>query len=202
MVRARDPAPQRRPSAGVLRRPSGGVAAPRGGGILPPRGEMLPGAADAPVAVGAEQHMHDDGDGDGDGDHDGDGDASGVDAPAPPAAQPPLHRGAGERKRRRRGARPVEREIRSLQSDHRYLSFSKIGFARLVRDIQSRFSEEPLRWSAEALLLFQTAAEEYLMYLYADAYLATHHRRCVTLTTEDLRLVRRLRQPHCWGESM
>jgi len=105
-------------------------------------------------------------------------------------------------RRYRTGYRPVDKEIRKLQADHNYLSFSRVGFARLVREIQNRYSEEPFRWSAEALLLFQKVAEEYLMYLYADAYLATHHRRCVTLNAEDLRLVRRLRQPHCWGETL
>lgn len=89
-----------------------------------------------------------------------------------------------------------------MQADHKYLAFSRIGFARLVREIQGRFSQEPLRWSGEALLLFQSAAEEYLMYLYADAYIATHHRKRVTLNTEDIRLVRRLRAPYTWGETI
>lgn len=102
----------------------------------------------------------------------------------------------------RQHLKPVDREIRLLQSQHKFLSFSKVSFARLVRDIQVQFSAEPYRWSAEALFLFQTAAEEYLMYLYADAYLATIHRQRVTLNTEDIRLVRRLRQPHCWGETL
>ncbi|CAE8702639.1 unnamed protein product [Polarella glacialis] len=96
---------------------------------------------------------------------------------------------------------PLEREIRKLQADHHYLSIPKIAFARMVKELQSRFIEEPFRWSSEALMLLQFAAEEYLMYLYADAYLATVHRHRVTLNTEDLRLVRRLRQPHCWGET-
>jgi len=81
------------------------------------------------------------------------------------------------------------------------LAFSKVAFTRVIKDIQSQFLPEPYRWTPEALFLFQTAAEEYLMYLYADAYLATHHRKRVTLSPEDLRLVRRLRQPHCWSET-
>merc|ERR1712048_1076904 len=77
-----------------------------------------------------------------------------------------------DRQRAGRGRdRPVDRETRRLQNDHRYLSFPKVGFARLVREIQGTFTTEPIRWSAEALQLFQTAAEEYLMYLLADAYL-------------------------------
>lgn len=107
-------------------------------------------------------------------------------------------RGAARGVRRDGG---VDKEVRRLQADHKYLSFTKVGFARLIRDFQGRFADQPLRWSTEALLLFQIAAEEYLMYLYADAYLATHHRRRVTLNTEDIRLVRRLRSPHCWGET-
>jgi len=108
----------------------------------------------------------------------------------------------GVRRDRPRGVKPVEVEIAQLQQNHNFLSFSRIGFARVVRDIQAQFSEEPYRWSAEALFLFQSAAEEYLTFLYADAYLATVHRQRVTLNTEDIRLVRRLRQPHCWGETI
>mmetsp|Transcript_677 Transcript_677/g.1621 ORF Transcript_677/g.1621 Transcript_677/m.1621 type:complete len:169 (-) Transcript_677:75-581(-) len=118
-------------------------------------------------------------------------------APIPPAAS----RGPGVR-RDRRVLQPVDKEIRRLQADHRFLSMTKSAFARLVRDTQGHFTEEPLRWAQEALLLFQEVCEEYLMNLFSDAYLCTHHRRRVTLSSEDVRLVRRLRQPHCWGESM
>mmetsp|Transcript_28943 Transcript_28943/g.51790 ORF Transcript_28943/g.51790 Transcript_28943/m.51790 type:complete len:148 (+) Transcript_28943:108-551(+) len=110
-------------------------------------------------------------------------------------------RPAPSRPGRGSGTRPVDREIKRLQQDHHYLSFSKVAFSRLVRDVQSQFAEEPYRWSAEALMLFQVASEEYLTFLYADAQLATSHRHRVTLSPEDLRLVRRLRQPHCWGET-
>uniref|UniRef100_A0A7S0ZZA5 Core Histone H2A/H2B/H3 domain-containing protein n=1 Tax=Noctiluca scintillans TaxID=2966 RepID=A0A7S0ZZA5_NOCSC len=177
MVRARNPAPKRRPASW----PADVDGLPAFGAPGPP--------ADGPVVAGSTE---------------------GVDSsPAEDPRVPPADGSLGSRSRpsgvprtkaERRRLKPVEREIRKLQANHRYLSFSRVGFARLVRDIQSQFSTEPLRWSAEALLLFQSAAEEYLMYLYADAYLATHHRHCVTLQTEDLRLVRRLRQPHCWGE--
>mmetsp|Transcript_127797 Transcript_127797/g.255232 ORF Transcript_127797/g.255232 Transcript_127797/m.255232 type:complete len:236 (-) Transcript_127797:126-833(-) len=98
------------------------------------------------------------------------------------------------------GPTRIESEIRRLQASNTYFAFTRLGFARLVREIQQRFTSEPFRWSSEALMIFQMAAEEYLMYLYADAYLATHHRQRVTLTPDDLRLVRRLREPHCWGE--
>lgn len=97
--------------------------------------------------------------------------------------------------------RPVDKEIKRLQLQHHFLSFAKSGFARLVREMQAQYTEERLKWSEEALLLFQMAAEEYLMYLYADAYLCTHHRKAVTLNIEDIRLVRRLRAPHCWDET-
>ncbi|CAE7944636.1 HHT1 [Symbiodinium sp. KB8] len=97
-----------------------------------------------------------------------------------------------------REARParrgVDREIYRLQQSHNYLSIPKAAFARVVKDIQSSFAEEPLRFSTEALELLQAATEEYLMYLFADGYLATAHRRRVTLSSEDVRLVRRLRQ--------
>ena len=51
----------------------------------------------------------------------------------------------------------------------------------------------------EALLLLQDATEEYT-WLLADAYLATQHRKRVTLNADDVRLVRCLRSPHCWAE--
>ncbi|CAE7423025.1 HHT1 [Symbiodinium sp. CCMP2456] len=108
----------------------------------------------------------------------------------------------GEAPREARPARRgVDREIYRLQQSHNYLSIPKAAFARVVKDIQSSFAEEPLRFSTEALELLQAATEEYLMYLFADGYLATAHRRRVTLSSEDVRLVRRLRQPHCWGET-
>ncbi|CAE7030205.1 HHT1 [Symbiodinium sp. CCMP2592] len=100
--------------------------------------------------------------------------------------------------------RGVDREIYRLQQSHNYLSIPKAAFARVVKDIQHVPQREPLRFSTEALELLQAATEEiaeYLMYLFADGYLATAHRRRVTLSSEDVRLVRRLRQPHCWGET-
>ncbi|CAL1147727.1 unnamed protein product [Cladocopium goreaui] len=99
------------------------------------------------------------------------------------------------------GRRGMEREIFKLQQDHNFLSIPKVAFGRLVKEIQSSFAPEQLRFSSEALELLQMATEEYLMYLFADGYLATAHRRRVTLSSEDVRLVRRLRQPHCWGET-
>jgi len=120
-----------------------------------------------------------------------DADAAGAAAPAGRAA--PKARGVSKDV-------SMYRDIKRLQADHYFLSIPKVAFARLVKDLQSQFCETPLKWSVEALLVFQQAAEEYLMYLYADAYLATRHRKRVTLNTEDLRLVRRLRRPHCWGE--
>ncbi|CAK9053590.1 Histone H3 (H3S) (Histone H3-I/H3-II) (Major histone H3) [Cleaved into: H3F], partial [Durusdinium trenchii] len=126
--------------------------------------------------------------------------------PAEPASSSGARRGVRrdretERNAAHMGRRPMEREILKLQQDHNFLSIPKTAFGRLVRDIQSSFAEEPLRFSSEALELLQMATEEYLMYLFADGYLATAHRRRVTLSSEDVRLVRRLRQPHCWGET-
>ncbi|CAK9071712.1 unnamed protein product [Durusdinium trenchii] len=121
--------------------------------------------------------------------------------PAEPASSSGARRGVRrdretERNAAHMGRRPMEREILKLQQDHNFLSIPKTAFGRLVRDIQSSFAEEPLRFSSEALELLQMATEEYLMYLFADGYLATAHRRRVTLSSEDVRLVRRLRQ---WG---
>mmetsp|Transcript_73825 Transcript_73825/g.158345 ORF Transcript_73825/g.158345 Transcript_73825/m.158345 type:complete len:175 (-) Transcript_73825:51-575(-) len=173
MVRARNPAPKRGGGA----RGGGGAAAARGpGASAPPPPAIVDGSA-------------------------GDG-AGGVGAGGPVGVAAAGVRGVRhDRPRARPGQQPVDRDIRRLQADHNYLSFAKVSFARLVREIQSQFTEENIRWAQEALLLFQSAAEEYLMYLFADAYLGTHHRNRVTLSTQDVRLVRRLRQPHCWNET-
>eukprot|EP00929_Paragymnodinium_shiwhaense_P107940 TRINITY_DN7428_c0_g2_i1.p1 TRINITY_DN7428_c0_g2~~TRINITY_DN7428_c0_g2_i1.p1 ORF type:complete len:225 (-),score=75.51 TRINITY_DN7428_c0_g2_i1:118-792(-) len=118
------------------------------------------------------------------------------------AAGPGVRPDAARRRAYAVGQRPVDKDIRRLQADHRYLSFPLSAFARLVREIQLHFTENTMRWEPAALQCMQMAAEEYIMYLLADAYLATIHRRCVTLSPQDLRLVRRLRQPHCWGETL
>mmetsp|Transcript_20743 Transcript_20743/g.37733 ORF Transcript_20743/g.37733 Transcript_20743/m.37733 type:complete len:140 (-) Transcript_20743:197-616(-) len=99
-----------------------------------------------------------------------------------------------------RGLKPVDLDIRRLQGDHKFIAFPKLAFARLVKETQKAFTHEPLRWAADALDLLQAASEEYLTYLMADSYLCTHHRKCVTLTVQDMRLVRRVREPHCWPE--
>mmetsp|Transcript_24623 Transcript_24623/g.56836 ORF Transcript_24623/g.56836 Transcript_24623/m.56836 type:complete len:136 (+) Transcript_24623:63-470(+) len=114
--------------------------------------------------------------------------------------RPPRDGGVVRDLRPGRGLKPVDLDIRRLQADHRFIAFPKLAFARVVKETQRAFSHDPMRWSYDALGLLQTSAEEYLMYLMADSYLCTHHRKCVTLTVQDMRLVRRLREPHCWGE--
>mmetsp|Transcript_72551 Transcript_72551/g.125908 ORF Transcript_72551/g.125908 Transcript_72551/m.125908 type:complete len:125 (-) Transcript_72551:253-627(-) len=118
-------------------------------------------------------------------------------------APPPRPPGGGIR-RTRPGAN-VAREIKKFQNDMHFVSFSKISFARLVRETQNQYlpaGQAPYRWSVEGLVTLQKVCEEYLTFLFADAYVATYHRRRVTLNIEDLRLVRRLRGPTCFAETM
>ncbi len=49
------------------------------------------------------------------------------------------------------------------------------------------------RWSAQALLAIQSAAEEYLIGLLHDGLCAAIHAKRVTVTQKDLHLVRRFR---------
>ena len=51
----------------------------------------------------------------------------------------------------------------------------------------------PTRWSAQALLALQAAAEAYLVNMMHDGQSAAIHAKHVTLTPKDIRLVRQIR---------
>lgn len=54
-------------------------------------------------------------------------------------------------------------------------------------------ADPPTRWSAQALLAIQAAAEPYLVDLMQDGLCVAIHAKRVTLTAKDMRLVRRIR---------
>ena len=51
----------------------------------------------------------------------------------------------------------------------------------------------PMRWSAQALLAIQVAAEAYLVDMMHDGLCVAIHAKRVTLTAKDMRLVRQIR---------
>ena len=51
----------------------------------------------------------------------------------------------------------------------------------------------PTRWSAQALLAIQAAAEAYLVDMMQDGLCVAIHAKRVTLTAKDMRLVRQIR---------
>lgn len=129
-------------------------------------------------------------------------------APAPPAptaaragaTRPPTHK-----KRRWRPGTAALREIRKFQKTAD-LIIHKAPFSRLVREIlqdlqlghhHKFFSRDQAknvgRWSSQALLALQEAAESYLIDLMSDGQLLAIHARRITLKPVDLVLVRRIR---------
>lgn len=74
------------------------------------------------------------------------------------------------------------------------LLIKKIPFARVVREIVMDIFPDgiELYWKSTALLALQEAAEWYLVCLFQDANLCARHAKRVTVTNDDLALVRRL----------
>ncbi|CAG9462514.1 unnamed protein product [Pedinophyceae sp. YPF-701] len=95
-------------------------------------------------------------------------------------------------KRRYRPGTVALREIRKYQRSTELL-IRKLPFARLVREISNRCSPEPLRWTAEALLALQDAAEAAMVGLFEDTNLCAIHAKRVTIMIRDMQLARRIR---------
>ncbi|CRH01738.1 histone H3-like centromeric protein CSE4, putative [Plasmodium relictum] len=86
------------------------------------------------------------------------------------------------------------KEIRAYQASTQLL-IPKIPFVRVVKEITRLFElpDEQFRYTPEALLALQTAAEAYLVSLFEDAYLCSLHANRVTLMPKDIHLARRIR---------
>eukprot|EP00898_Chlorokybus_atmophyticus_P002826 jgi/Chlat1/3544/Chrsp231S03544 len=71
-----------------------------------------------------------------------------------------------------------------------------LPFSRLVREVcndgHATRGNEPYRWTSEAMLAMQEAAEAFLVSLLEKANLAAIHRKRVTLTKDDMKLVRKI----------
>ncbi|RWW74466.1 hypothetical protein BHE74_00017588 [Ensete ventricosum] len=89
-----------------------------------------------------------------------------------------------QQKRRRRRFRPgvvALREIRNLQKTWNLL-IPFAPFVRLVREITHFYSKEVNRWTPEALIAIQEAAEAHMIEMFEDAYLCAIHAKRVTLS--------------------
>ncbi|PSS26288.1 histone H3-like centromeric protein [Actinidia chinensis var. chinensis] len=103
---------------------------------------------------------------------------------------PPSSRQGPKRRRRRPGTVALQ-EIRHLQRTWKLL-IPAAPFIRTVKEISNHFAPQITRWTAEALVAIQEAAEDYLVHLFEDANLCAIHAKRVTLMKKDWELARRL----------
>ncbi|XP_003528799.1 histone H3-like centromeric protein HTR12 [Glycine soja] len=97
----------------------------------------------------------------------------------------------GRKKRRNRSGTVALREIRHFQRSCELL-IPAAPFIRCVKQITNQFSTEVSRWTPEAVVALQEAAEEYLVHLFEDGMLCAIHARRITLMKKDIELARRL----------
>ncbi|KAF9687903.1 hypothetical protein SADUNF_Sadunf02G0141600 [Salix dunnii] len=76
-------------------------------------------------------------------------------------------------------------EIRHYQKTWRPL-IPAASFIRCVRMITQEFSREINRWTAEALVAVQEAAEDFLVHLFEDGMLCAIHAKRVTLKVDPM----------------
>lgn len=84
------------------------------------------------------------------------------------------------------------REIKRYQKSFELL-IPSLPFARNVREVTAYYSVVVNRWTAEALVALQEAAEDYIVHLFEDTNLCAIHAKRVTIMVRDLQLARRLR---------
>lgn len=84
------------------------------------------------------------------------------------------------------------REIRHYQKSV-HLLIRPLPFARLVRELTAHYSIHVSRWTAEALVALQEAAEDHIVHLFEDTNLCAIHAKRVTIMPKDMQLARRLR---------
>lgn len=96
-----------------------------------------------------------------------------------------------KKKRRYRPGTVALREIRHFQKTWKLL-IPAAPFIRVVKQITFQFSHDVNRWTAEALVALQEAAEDFLVHLFEDGMLCAIHAKRVTLMKKDFELARRL----------
>uniref|UniRef100_A0A1D1ZF82 Histone H3-like centromeric protein HTR12 n=1 Tax=Anthurium amnicola TaxID=1678845 RepID=A0A1D1ZF82_9ARAE len=82
-------------------------------------------------------------------------------------------------------------EIRRYQKSWSLL-IPKAPFVRIVKEITNYCSNEVTRWTPEAIVSIQEAAEDFLVHLFEDANLCAIHAKRVTLMQKDWQLARRI----------
>jgi len=103
-----------------------------------------------------------------------------------------------KRKYRYRPGYRALKEIRKYQETTDLL-IPKLPFARLVREITRDYwpagpsGSNDFRYTVEALMALQTAAEAYLVGLFEDGLMCALHAKRVTLQVRDIQLARRIR---------
>ncbi|XP_047159006.1 histone H3-6-like isoform X2 [Vigna umbellata] len=87
----------------------------------------------------------------------------------------------GKMKKRSKPGTAALREIRRFQRSCELL-IPAAPFIRCVKQITHQFSTEVSRWTPEAVIALQEAAEECLVHLFEDGMLCAIHARRVTLS--------------------
>ncbi|KAF8379674.1 hypothetical protein HHK36_029118 [Tetracentron sinense] len=101
---------------------------------------------------------------------------SGADAPRSSAA-----RQQQRKPHRYRPGTVALREIRHFQKTWKLL-IPAAPFIRTVKEYSNFYAPHVTRWTAEALVALQEAAEDYLVHLFEDAMLCAIHAKRVTLS--------------------
>ncbi|CAD8108998.1 unnamed protein product [Paramecium sonneborni] len=101
-----------------------------------------------------------------------------------------IHKNKQKKKHRFRPGTIPLREIRQFQFSTNLL-IRKIPFQRLVREI-SQGSDKEFRFSQSAMYALQEATEGFIIHLFEDANLCSHHAKRVTLLARDLFLAIRI----------
>ncbi|XP_078437952.1 uncharacterized protein LOC144708465 isoform X2 [Wolffia australiana] len=91
------------------------------------------------------------------------------------------------------------REIRKFQKSCSLL-VPAAPFIRTVREITGYYSKEVCRWTPEALIAIQEAAEDFIVHLFEDANLCAIHAKRVTLNASTFRRCYRSAEGFATGE--
>ncbi|KAJ1263442.1 hypothetical protein BS78_09G185000 [Paspalum vaginatum] len=98
----------------------------------------------------------------------------------------------GQKKKHRwRSGTVALRDIRKFQKSTELL-IPFAPFVRLVREVTNYYSKEVTRWTPEALLAMQEAAEYHIIELFEVANLLAIHAKRVTIMQKDIQIARRI----------
>lgn len=121
--------------------------------------------------------------------------------PPPPLRMvSPEPRPEPKKKKRAHRLRPGTVALREIR---KYQSFTGLllpfaPFVRLVKEINNSFSTDVNRWTPEALVALQEAAEYRLVDLFEKANICAIHAKRVTIMQKDIHLARRIGGQRHW----